>query len=59
MHERLLVDLANAEQTNVSAYDFVSNGFKIRDTDSSFNSSGSKYIFYAVSEVPFKYSNAR
>ena len=30
MNERLLVDLTNAEQTNVTAYDFVSNGFKIR-----------------------------
>ena len=59
MDERLLVDLANAEQTNVSAYDFVSNGFKLRTTDGSFNSSGNKYIFYAVAEIPFKYSNAR
>jgi hypothetical protein len=37
--------------------DFVSNGYKIRDT--AFNASGGTYIYMAFAESPFKYANAR
>jgi hypothetical protein len=37
--------------------DFVSNGFKTRNT--SFNASGATYIYMAFAENPFKYANAR
>lgn len=38
--------------------DFLSNGFKWRATDNSVNG-GYNYLFYAIAEQPFKYSNAR
>jgi hypothetical protein len=39
--------------------DFLSNGFKIRSTDSYINASGGTYIFACFASNPFKYSNAR
>jgi hypothetical protein len=47
-----------------SAYgivDFLSNGFKLRATGSisSFNGSGSTYIYAAFAESPFQYARAR
>jgi len=39
--------------------DFLSNGFKIRASNSNQNASGSPYIFMAFAENPFKYANAR
>ena len=59
MDERLIPNLTNAEQTNTDAYDFTSNGFKIRTSDANFNTSGETYIYIAFAETPFKYSNAR
>ena len=38
--------------------DFLSNGFKIRDTDGYYNTSGAEYIYMAWAELPFKYANA-
>ena len=59
----------NAEGTNVettaltSGYeqqlDFLSNGFKLKGPSGGTNASGRTFIFYAVAETPFKYSNAR
>ena len=43
---------AEYDHSSVSI-DFLSGGFKLRATDSSFNGSGVKYIFYAVAEAPF------
>ena len=39
--------------------DFLSNGFKLRNSDMDFNVSGSTYIFLAFAESPFKHTNAR
>lgn len=39
--------------------DFLSNGFKLRSTNAIHNASGGTYIFMALAEAPFKYSNAR
>jgi hypothetical protein len=39
--------------------DFLSNGFKIRDTDGYYNASSGRYIYLAFAEAPFKYANAR
>ena len=39
--------------------DYLSNGFKLRNTDTIFNGSGSTYIYMAFAEQPFKYANAR
>jgi len=37
--------------------DILSNGFKIRGTDSDNNTSGNTYVFGAWGDVPFKYNN--
>ena len=39
--------------------DILSNGFKIRTTNSGRNASGNTYIYLAFAEQPMKYSNAR
>jgi hypothetical protein len=56
----LFPNLANAEQ-NSSAYntDFLSNGFKLRTSDTSINTSSGTYIYAAFAENPFKSSRAR
>jgi hypothetical protein len=48
---------SGAEST-YAGLDFVSNGFKLRNTDSSINDTSS-YIYMAFAENPFKNSNAR
>jgi len=44
---------------NLHDRDYLSNGFKLRNTDTIFNGSGSTYIYMAFAENPFKYANAR
>jgi hypothetical protein len=39
--------------------DILSNGFKIRTTDTSCNASAAAYAYIAFAEAPFKYANAR
>ncbi len=50
---------ATAEATNTPSIDIVSNGFKIRNTYSGYNTSGGTYVFIAFAEAPFKYALAR
>jgi hypothetical protein len=51
---------ANAENASGSfAIDFLSNGFKLRNTDSAYNASGGTYVFAAFARSPFKTANAR
>jgi hypothetical protein len=60
MKKVLFPNLSDAEATYSSGnVDFVSNGFKWRNTGSSYNTSGNTYIYLAFAEQPFKYSNAR
>ena len=51
----------SADFTQGSALDndIVSNGFKVRTSNNSHNTSGGTYIYMAFAEQPFKYSNAR
>ncbi|NDB61665.1 hypothetical protein EB001_24980, partial [bacterium] len=58
---RLLPNTTDAEATGTHLIDFLSNGFKLRNTDSNTNSvSGtSVYIYAAFAEIPFKFSRAR
>tara|TARA_R100001086_G_scaffold44133_1_gene19498 strand:- start:243 stop:1280 length:1038 start_codon:yes stop_codon:yes gene_type:complete len=53
--------LANASDAEVEASsqdtDFLSNGFKIRNSDSGYNTSGATYIYMAFAENPFVNSN--
>ena len=54
----LYPSLANAE-VSFASLDGLSNGFKIRNTDTAYNNSGSTYIYAAFAENPFKYALAR
>lgn len=59
--DALYADLSNLESVNepLVANDFVSNGFKVRNSHAGLNASGGSYIFYAVAETPFQFANAR
>jgi hypothetical protein len=56
-NDPLFPNLANAEGTQ-DFLDLLSNGFKLRSTDTGVNGSGT-YIYAAFAEFPFKYSRAR
>jgi hypothetical protein len=58
--EDLLPNDSSAEKTIGDGYnqvDFLSNGFKIRNTNC--NDSGGTYIYACFAEAPFKYASAR
>jgi hypothetical protein len=49
-----------AETSNSDMYgDFLSNGFKARQTNGNWNASGATYIYYAVASHPLKSARAR
>jgi len=51
----LFPSLSNAEDTDsANNFDFLSNGFKLRNTNVGFNYSGRDYLYYAVAENPFQ-----
>ena len=54
-------DLTETEGGNVGAHqiDILSNGFKLRNSDSKGNGSGSEYVYFAFAELPFKFARAR
>ena len=56
--KKLFPNLSDAEAT-ADVADFLSNGFKLRGTNTQFNGNGYNYIFAAFAENPFKYSLAR
>ena len=47
-----------SENTSIGI-DILSNGFKIRSSDTEHNASGGYYFFYAIAETAFKHANAR
>jgi hypothetical protein len=51
-------DLSDDELSPFDRMDFVSNGFKLRDTGSGVNNSDT-ILYMAFAEQPFKYANAR
>ena len=55
----LLAENSGAEDSSVAILDFLSNGFKQRNTFPASNGSGGTYIYMAFAENPFKYANAR
>ena len=57
--QRLFPDEPDGEATGASGIDFVSNGFKYRSTSTDMNGNGTTYVYLAMAESPFKYSNAR
>jgi 3D (Asp-Asp-Asp) domain-containing protein len=56
---RLFPNSSAAEATNFNTLDILSNGWKLRDSNSAWNGSGSTYIYACFAENPFKYSLAR
>ena len=50
---RLFPNWNGAENTTTSIIDFLSNGFKFRESDTSSNGSGRPYIYMAFAENPF------
>ena len=63
VNKRIDASESFSENTSSSAggygVDYVSNGFKIRNTNVNWNASAGTYIYIAFAEQPFKYSNAR
>lgn len=57
-NKELYPNLNYSEGTS-PALDFVSNGFKIRDTYADINSNGATYAYAVFASNPFKYANAR
>jgi hypothetical protein len=56
---RLNLNNDDAESSAYDIMDFTSNGFKLRNSDTSWNANGDTYIYMAFAEAPFKYSLAR
>jgi hypothetical protein len=56
---RLFPNSSAAEATNFNTLDILSNGWKLRDSNSAWNGSGATYIYMALAESPFKFSLAR
>ena len=55
----LYLNLSDDETTSSSLnVDFLSNGFKLRSTNSHYNGSSDTYKYVAFAERPFKYANA-
>ena len=51
-------DDADEENQASRAIDILSNGFKLRTSNATFNASGT-YVFLAMAHNPFKYATAR
>ena len=58
MQTSLQINLSALEWDDAAILDFTSNGFKLRDTDNLTNNANT-FIYFAIAETPFKYSNAR
>jgi len=57
---RLFPHATNAESTATSdAFDFYSNGFKVRGTGANINTNNNTYFYMAFAESPFKHATAR
>ena len=58
MEKRIFPNLSNAEDTGSGGnYDFLSNGFKLRESDAIGNASGGTYIYMAFAEAPLVGTN--
>jgi hypothetical protein len=55
----LNANTSDAEASTGGPVDFVSNGFKQRNTSTYWNASGGTYIYIAFAENPFQYARAR
>jgi len=62
--QKLMADLSaaengNGESTSTNTLDIISNGFKMRSTNTATNTSSGTYIYMAFAESPFKFALAR
>jgi hypothetical protein len=57
--DKLLNPNSSAAEETYSQVDFLSNGFKIRNTGSGMNANGATMIYAAFAEFPQKFSLAR
>ena len=51
--QRLFPNLSNEEQDGTAGVDFLSNGFKFRNTNDNYNASGATYLYMAFAKSPF------
>jgi len=56
--QSLFPNITQAEDAN-ARLDFLSDGFKLRTTSTSWNNSSGTFIYIAFADQPFKFSNAR
>ena len=56
---QLYPNLSTNEYAETQGYDFLSNGFKIRESANFANNNGGTYIYLAFAESPFKNARAR
>ena len=56
---QLYPNLNSAEYAETQGYDFLSNGFKIRESANFANNNGGTYIYLAFAKSPFKNARAR
>jgi hypothetical protein len=56
---RLYPNLSNAQDTNLTVVDILSNGFKFRDSNDQWNTSGGTYVYACFAENPLKNALAR
>ena len=57
--EGLYPNLSSAEDTGTDWADILSNGFKTRNNNASWNTSGAQYVYFCWAEHPFKHARAR
>ena len=55
--KRLFGNTSDAESSATTPYDYLSNGFKLRNTNTNENASGGTYIYMAFAENPFSSNN--
>jgi hypothetical protein len=59
VNDKLLNPNTSATEETYSQVDFLSNGFKIRNTGTGMNANGATMIGFAWAESPFQYARAR
>ena len=57
--KRLWANLSSVETTSSYDIDYLSNGFKIRNTNPDTNTNGNTIVFMAFAESPFQTANAK
>ena len=55
----LQAESSASESSTKADIDFLSNGFKLRNTNTHYNTNNKNMIFMAFAEQPFKFSNSR